>query len=70
MDERQKFIDVCIAMEELLKEEERLHKAAIVIQSAWRGHVVRQQLEKYKNDVQKQDGRRKRKKLDRKKRKR
>lgn len=48
MDERQKFIDECIAEEEMLKEEEKLNKAATLIQSMWRGHMVRQELGKYK----------------------
>lgn len=48
MDERQKFIDECIAEEKMLKEEEKLNKAATRIQSTWRGHMVRQQLGKYK----------------------
>ncbi|XP_011707319.1 PREDICTED: cilia- and flagella-associated protein 58-like [Wasmannia auropunctata] len=49
MDERQKFIEECIAEEERLKEEEKLNKAATVIQSTWRGHMVRQQLGQYKD---------------------
>lgn len=48
MDKRQKFIDECIAEEAILREEEKLNKAAITIQSLWRGHMVRQQLGKYK----------------------
>ncbi|XP_024887108.1 dynein regulatory complex protein 9-like [Temnothorax curvispinosus] len=48
MDKRQKFIDECIAEEEVLKKEEKLNKAATIIQSIWRGHMVRQQLGKYK----------------------
>lgn len=48
MDKRQKFIDECIAEEERLKKEEKLNKAATLIQSTWRGHMVRQQLGKYK----------------------
>lgn len=48
MDKRQKFIDKCVAGEEKLKEEEQINKAATVIQSIWRGHMVRQQLGKYK----------------------
>lgn len=48
MDERQKFIDECIAEEEILKEEEKLNKAATIVQSIWRGYMVRQQLGKYK----------------------
>ncbi|XP_018401282.1 PREDICTED: IQ domain-containing protein G-like [Cyphomyrmex costatus] len=48
IDKRQKFIDECIAEENRLKENEKLYKAATVIQSTWRGHMVRQQLGKYK----------------------
>lgn len=48
MDERQKFIDECIAEDERLKKEEKLNKAATLIQSIWRGYMVRQQLGKYK----------------------
>lgn len=48
MEKRQKFIDQCFAEEEILKKEEKLNKAAIIIQSLWRGHMVRQQLGKYK----------------------
>ncbi|XP_018363544.1 PREDICTED: IQ domain-containing protein G-like [Trachymyrmex cornetzi] len=48
MDKRQKFINECIAEENRLKEEEKLSKAATVIQSTWRGHMVREQLGKYK----------------------
>jgi hypothetical protein len=48
MDKRQKFIDKCIAEEEILKKEEKLNKAATLIQSIWRGYMVRQQLGKYK----------------------
>lgn len=48
MDERQKFIDECIAEEEILKEEEKLNKAATIVQSIWKGYMVRQQLGKYK----------------------
>ncbi|EGI66460.1 IQ domain-containing protein G [Acromyrmex echinatior] len=48
MDERQKFIDECIAEKNILKEEEKLNKAATVIQSTWRGYMVRKQLGKYK----------------------
>lgn len=48
MDERQKFIDECIAEEKILREKEKLNKAATLIQSIWRGHMVRQQLGKYK----------------------
>jgi len=48
MEKRQKFIDKYSALEEILKEEEKLNKAATVIQSIWRGHMVRQQLGKYK----------------------
>lgn len=48
MDERQKFIDECIVEEEILKEEEKLNKAATIVQSIWRGYMVRQQLGEYK----------------------
>ncbi|XP_011882209.1 PREDICTED: IQ domain-containing protein D-like [Vollenhovia emeryi] len=48
MDKRQKFIDQFIAEEEILEEKEKLNKAATLIQSIWRGHMVRQQLGKYK----------------------
>lgn len=48
IDERQKIIDECIAEEEMLKKEEKLNKAATLIQSIWRGHMVRQELGKYK----------------------
>jgi len=48
MKKRQKFIDEYSALEEILKKEEKLNKAATVIQSIWRGHMVRQQLGKYK----------------------
>lgn len=48
MDKRQKFIDESTVEENRLKEEEKLNKAATVIQSTWRGHMVRQQLGKYK----------------------
>ncbi|KYN44230.1 IQ domain-containing protein G [Trachymyrmex septentrionalis] len=48
MDERQKLIEECIVEENRLKEEEKLRKAATVIQSIWRGHMVRNQLGKYK----------------------
>lgn len=63
MDERQKFIDECIAEEEILKEKEKLNKAATIVQSIWRGYMVRQQLGKYK-DMRKQ--KKKQKKLSRK----
>jgi len=49
MEKRQKFIDKCIAEEEILKKEEKLNKAATIIQSLWRGYMVRQQLGKYKD---------------------
>ncbi|XP_011254166.1 dynein regulatory complex protein 9 [Camponotus floridanus] len=45
IDERQKFIEE----EERLQEEAKLNRAATIIQSIWRGHMVRQQLGKYKN---------------------
>lgn len=64
MEKRQKFIDKCIAEEEILKKEEKLNKAAIIIQSLWRGHMVRQQLGKYKG-LRKRS--KKRKKLSQKK---
>ncbi|XP_025988484.1 dynein regulatory complex protein 9 [Solenopsis invicta] len=48
MDKRQKFINKCMAEEEILKKEEKLNKAATLIQSIWRGYMVRQQLGKYK----------------------
>lgn len=48
MDERQKFIDKCIAEEEISKKEEKLNKAAKIIQSLWRGHMVRKELGQYK----------------------
>lgn len=49
IDKRQKFIDECIAEEKRLQEEAKLNRAATIIQSIWRGHMVRQQLGKYKN---------------------
>lgn len=64
MEKRQKFIDKCIAEEEILKKEEKLNKAATIIQSLWRGHMVRQ-LGKYKG-LRKRS--KKRKKLSKKKR--
>ena len=48
MNKRQEFIDECIAEEKRLKEEEKLNKAATIIQSIWRGYMVRKQLGKYK----------------------
>ncbi|KYM90980.1 IQ domain-containing protein G [Atta colombica] len=48
MNKRQEFIDECIAEEKRLKEEEKLNKAATIIQSTWRGYMVRKQLGKYK----------------------
>lgn len=48
MDNRQKFIDDCIAEEAILKEEEK-NKAALTIQSLWKGYMVRQRLGKYKD---------------------
>lgn len=45
IDERQKFIE----KEERLQEEAKLNRAATIIQSIWRGHMVRQQLGKYTN---------------------
>lgn len=48
MDERQKFIDESIVEDERLKKEEKLNKAATLIQSIWKGYMVRQQLGKYK----------------------
>lgn len=44
IDERQKIID-----EEERLQEAKLNRAATVIQSIWRGHMVRQQLGKYQN---------------------
>jgi len=44
IDERQKFIE-----EEERLQEAKLNRAATIIQSIWRGHMVRQQLGKYKN---------------------
>lgn len=49
INKRQKFIDECIVEEERLQEEAKLNRAATVIQSIWRGHMVRQQLGRYKN---------------------
>lgn len=48
MDKRQEIIEECITEEEKLKKEEKLNEAATLIQSIWRGHMVRQQLGKYK----------------------
>jgi len=59
MNKRQEFIDECIAEEKRLKEEEKLNKAATIIQSIWRGYMVRKQLGKYK-DLWKQLKKRKR----------
>lgn len=56
-DKRQEFIDECIAEEKRLQEEtkylEKLNKAATIIQSIWRGYVVRKKLGQYK-DLKKQ----------------
>lgn len=49
IDRRQKFIDKCNAEEKILQEEAKLNRAATIIQSIWRGHMVRHQLGKYKN---------------------
>lgn len=50
--ERQEFIDECITEEKKLQEEakyqEKLDKAATVIQSVWRSYMVRHELGKYK----------------------
>lgn len=52
-DERQELINECIMVEKRLREEadhrDRLSRAATIIQSTWRGYVVRQGLGKYKN---------------------
>lgn len=52
-DKRQEFIDECIAEEKRLHEEaryqEKLHKAATIIQSIWRGHMVRHKLGGFKD---------------------
>lgn len=66
IDKRQKFIDECIAEEKRLQEEAKLNKAATIIQSIWKGYMVRQQLGKYKNLLKRL---RKRKKLRKQKKK-
>lgn len=52
-DERQELIDECVVEERKLREEAdrhaRLNRAAIVVQSTWRGYMVRQELGKYRN---------------------
>ncbi|RLU15106.1 hypothetical protein DMN91_012993 [Ooceraea biroi] len=52
-DEQRELIDEYISEERRLREEAehrgKLHKAATVIQSRWRGHMVRRELGKYKN---------------------
>lgn len=65
MDERQKFIEECIVEDERLKKEEKLNKAATLIQSIWKGYMVRQQLGEY-NGLRKRL--KKRKKLSKQKR--
>lgn len=67
IDKRQKLIDGCIAEEKRLQEEAKLNKAATIIQSIWKGHMVRQQLGKYKNLLKRL---RKRKKLSKQKKER
>ncbi|XP_029661740.1 dynein regulatory complex protein 9-like [Formica exsecta] len=67
IDKRQKLIDECIAEEKRLQEEAKLNKAATIIQSIWKGHMVRQQLGKYKNLLKRL---RKRKKLSKQKKER
>lgn len=56
-DKRQKFINECIAEEKRLQEEaryqEKLNKAATVIQKIWRNYMARHKLGKYK-DLKKQ----------------
>lgn len=46
--ERQKFIDEEKKLQEEAKHQERLDKAATIIQSVWRGYMVRHELGKYK----------------------
>ncbi|XP_070172059.1 dynein regulatory complex protein 9-like [Polyergus mexicanus] len=67
IDKRQKLIDKCIAEDKRLQEEAKLNKAATIIQSIWKGHMVRQQLGKYKNLLKRL---RKRKKLSKQKKER
>lgn len=64
IDKQQKLIEECIAEEERLQEEAKLNRAATIIQSIWRGYMVRQQLGKYKNLLKRL---RKRKKLSKQK---
>lgn len=49
IDKQQKLIDECIAEEKRLQEEAKLNKAATIIQSIWKGYMVRHQLGQYKN---------------------
>nr|XP_012231297.1 PREDICTED: IQ domain-containing protein D-like [Linepithema humile] len=46
---REEFIDESKRLEEEAKHREKLNKSATIIQSVWRGHMVRHQLGKYKN---------------------
>jgi len=45
---REEFIDESKRLEEA-KHHEKLNKAATIIQSIWKGHMVRHRLGKYKN---------------------
>lgn len=56
-DKRQKFINEYIAEEKILQEDtryqERLNRAATIIQSAWKGYMVRRKLKKRRKRLKK-----------------
>lgn len=58
---REEFIEESKRLKEEAKHREKLNKAATIIQSIWRGYMVRHQLGKYKS-LLKQKKRKKRKK--------
>jgi len=64
-DKQEELINACIIEERRLREEieeiNRLNRAAIIIQAAWKGYMVRHELGKYKN-LRKRLKKRKRKK--------
>ncbi|XP_050455609.1 dynein regulatory complex protein 9-like isoform X2 [Cataglyphis hispanica] len=66
IDKQQKLIDESIVEQKRLQEEAKLNKAATIIQSIWKGYMVRHELGKYKNLLKRL---RKRKKLGKKKNK-
>lgn len=48
-EKQEEFIEESKRLIEEAKHREKLNKAATIIQSIWRGYVVRHQLGKYKN---------------------